>query len=416
MLQRFALAVFLLLVGCGRTPAQDALVVSSDPELAALAAELLPDLAARAGLDLRRPVRLERRSRGQLVGYLTAKLNEELPQELEDRLTRSYELLGLVPAQLDLRALLLSVYSEQVAGFYDPDSTALFVLDDQPVQNLRTVLIHELVHAVQDQAADLDSLTDRARGSDRQTAAHAAIEGHATLVMLEYAMEQMQGRRVDLSTLDGFGEQLRQSMGAVRAQFPALASAPRVVQESLLFPYLEGAGFVQRLWLAQGGRPAPFGEHLPLSTEQVLHPERLLGQGRDDPTEMVIRVHGGRVLHHDVLGQLETRLLIEELSGERGAPGVADGWSGDRYALVETDSGTALVWAVLWDDESRRDAFGQQLAPLLGRLPAEARIESVEVGGAPGLLLRIGEVGEVEVSLVATAGEHSTSQSARSVP
>ena len=26
----------------------------------------------------------------------------------------------------------MSVYTEQVAGFYDPDSTALFVLDDQP--------------------------------------------------------------------------------------------------------------------------------------------------------------------------------------------------------------------------------------------------------------------------------------------
>jgi hypothetical protein len=416
MLRRLALAVFLLLVGCERTPAQGTLVTSSDPELASLAAELLPDLAARAGLELKRPVRLERRSREQLVGYLTAKLDEELPPELEDRLTRSYALLGLVPADLDLRGLLLSVYSEQVAGFYDPDSTALFVLDDQPAQNLRTVLIHELVHAVQDQAADLDALTDKERGNDRQTAAQAAIEGHATLVMLEYAMEQMQGRRVDLSTLEGFGDQLRQTLGAVRTQFPALAAAPRVVQESLLFPYLEGAGFVQRLWHIAGGRPAPFGEHLPLSTEQVLRPELILGDTRDDPREIALRVPGANVLHQDVLGQLETRLFIEELSGERGAPGAAEGWGGDRYALVETSSGTALAWVVLWDDLGHRDAFRQRIAPHLGRLPEAARLDAVQVGGAPAVLLRIGDVGDVEISLAEPTGESRSAVNERPVP
>ena len=397
-------AVFLLLVACTRTPAQSPLVVSSDPRLASMAAELLPDLAARAGLPLVKPVRVERRSREQLVGYLTAKLDEELPVELEDRLTRSYALLGLVPADLDLRGLLLSVYTEQVAGFYDPDSTALFVMEDQPLESLRTVLIHELVHAVQDQAADLDSLTARERGNDRQTAAQAAIEGHATLVMLEYAMEQIQGRSVDLSTLDGFGEQIRQTLGTIRTQFPALGAAPRIVQEALLFPYLEGAGFVQRVWREQGSRPAPLGAHLPLSTEQVLHPERLI-RTRDDPREVAIEVPGARVLHHDVLGQLETRLFIEELSGDRGAPDAAAGWGGDRYALVETAAGEALVWVVVWDDEAHRQAFRRRLLPHLGRLPAAARLDLLEVGGLPGLLLRVGDVGDVRVSLVDVRGE-----------
>jgi hypothetical protein len=37
----------------------------------------------------------------------------------------------------------------------------------------------------------------------------------------------------------------------------------------MLFPYLEGTGFVQSLWTS-GERVAPFGTHLPLSTEQVI--------------------------------------------------------------------------------------------------------------------------------------------------
>jgi hypothetical protein len=126
----------LFLSACEPPPqVPDTLVVSSDPELRELARQLLPDLAKRAGMELRRPVRLERRTREHLARYLTAKLDEDLPRERASQITRTYSLLGLVPPDLDVRALLLSVYTEQIAGFYDPDSTALFVLEDQPMSS-----------------------------------------------------------------------------------------------------------------------------------------------------------------------------------------------------------------------------------------------------------------------------------------
>jgi hypothetical protein len=376
----------------------DTLVISSDPALRELAQELLPNLARRAGLEQRAPVRLERRNRAQLVQYLTAKLEEDMPVEEASRVIRSYALLGLVPRELDIRALLLSVYTEQVAGFYDPDSTALFVLDDQPTQAVSSVLIHELVHALQDQTVSLDSLTDRARGNDRQSAALAAIEGHATLVMMEYIMESMQGSALDVSQIPGFADQLRPALEAVRAQYPALGRAPRIIQEAMLFPYVEGAGFVHRVWRARGGRPLPFGELLPQSTEQVLYPDRLLA-ARDDPRELSLSVPGVRTVHSDVLGRHELELVLREHSGNPNA--LADGWDGDRFALLETSSGDALVWASVWDDEFARDAAARELTALLNRFPAKAALETVSISGAPGLVLRIGEVGAVQTSLVA---------------
>ena len=245
------------------------MVVSSDPELAELAGALLPDLARRAGMELREPVRLERRSRSELIRYLESKLDEELPPSEADAIVEAYALLGLVEPGLDLRAMLLGLYTEQVAGFYEPDSTALFVMDDQADADLEGLLVHELVHAVQDQTADLDALTDPDLGSDRAAAAQAAIEGHATLVMFEYVAEQQYGRPLDLSQVQGFGALLRQSLAGVQGQFPALAGAPRILQETLIFPYVEGAVFLQKIW-AQGERVVPFGENLPLSTEQIL--------------------------------------------------------------------------------------------------------------------------------------------------
>ncbi len=387
-----------LVTACDEPPRSDTLVVSSDPELRQIVSELLPLLMPRTGLELLHPVRVERRSREQLVAYLQAKLDEELPPDEERHLTRSYALLGLVPGEMDLRSLLLSLYTEQVPGFYDPDSTSLFVLDDEPPEALSTVLVHELVHALQDQAANLDSLTAKERGNDAQTAAQAAIEGHATLVMLEYMMEQIQGRPLDLSQMDGFADQLRPALQAIRAQYPALAQAPLVIQESLLFPYVEGAGFVQHIW-REGRRLAPFGEWLPQSTEQILHPERFVGGARDDPRDLHLSVEQARVLYTDGLGELETGLMLQELVGFVEGP-AATGWDGDRFALLETSTGEALLWVSVWDEASDRDRFADRLAPGLPGLPLAATLERVDLGGTPALVLRLGDVGEVGIEVV----------------
>lgn len=394
-----ALAVALLALGaCGGTAQepQSELVVSSDARLADLAAALLPDLAARSGLELRAPIRLEMRTREELIRYLENKLDEELP-EAEARATiEAYALFGLVSRTMNLREVLLGLYTEQVAGFYEPDSTALFVLDDQPQEALEGLLVHELVHAVQDQWADLDALTDPALGNDRATAAQAAIEGHATLVMLEYMTEQMQGSPVDLGSIPNFAAQLRPALEGMRAQFPALAAAPPVIQESLLFPYLEGAGYVQALW-AEGERMAPFGEYLPASTEQILG-----GVGADAPVELTISVSGASVSHEDVLGRLELGVMLDQHLGA-GSGSVADGWGGDRYVLVDTgNSEYGLIWYCVWDDVTARDRFAQRFQGALASLGGPASLEVTEVDGHAAILLRVGNTDGVSAEATAS--------------
>ncbi len=394
------LSTWLLLAstacGGGAQQASSDLVISSDATLGELAAALLPDLAARSGLSLRAPVRLEMRSREQLVRYLESKLDEELPPEEAQATVDAYALLGLVSADLDLREVLLALYTEQVAGFYEPDSTALFVMDDQPQAALQGLLVHELVHAVQDQWADLDALTDPDLGNDRATAAQAAIEGHATLVMLEYMTEQMQGTSIDLSQLPNFADQLRPALQGMRAQFPALASAPRVIQEALLFPYLEGAGFVQGLWMRED-RVAPFGEYLPQSTEQIL-----TGAADDVPVELAVAVQGARVVHDDVLGRLELGVLLDEHLGA-GSSSLAEGWGGDRYAMFETGNGErAMVWYAVWDDVGSRDRFFAGLRGALGAFGAEATLDSIDVQGRAAVRLRVGAQGGITTTVSIT--------------
>ena len=380
-------------IACGQSVPSDTLVVSSDPELRELAATLLPSIAARSGLELREPVRVEWRTEAELTSYLVHKMEEELPGDEADRIRDSYALLGLVPADLDLRALFLDIYTEQVAGFYDPDSTALFVMTGQADEALETVLIHELVHAVQDQAADLAALTSKELGNDRQVAAQAAIEGHATLVMFEYMAEKLQGTPVDLAALPNFSATLRPALAAMTSQSVALARAPRIVQESIVFPYVDGAGFVQDLWRRNSGRPAPFGDHLPASTEQILDPDRLLGSAVDSPVDLEIHAEDARLVSYtNSLGQAGVRVLLEELLGEgRGA--AANGWDGDQFALLgPAGRDRSLVWFSVWDDEPARDAFvalGDALTTALG---GNASLEARALDGLPAAVLTVGSV------------------------
>lgn len=384
-------ALALVLSACGPQAPDTSLVISSDPILRNRVAELLPVLAERARMELNRPIRAERRSREELEGYLRFKLDQELPPEEARVRTLSYSLLGMMEEGLDLRKLLLSVYTEQVAGFYDPDSTALFVLDDMSVEMLETVLVHELVHAVQDQTANLDSLTAKGRGNDRQVAAQSAIEGHATLIMLEYMAEQLRGEPVDFSDLPDFSETIRPSLEAMREQYPALAGAPAIIRESLLAPYIEGATFMAAFWQKVEGRPAPFGAYLPQSTEQILNPSRGPGGEVDMPTELRLSVEGSvPVIYENTLGQMEVEIFLDELLGE-GNRGLAQGWDGDRFLLLEDASGEpSLVWVAVWDTEVQRDRFVNGVQGALGALPLPSTIEGTELIGRPGWVLRVG--------------------------
>ncbi len=378
--------------GCGGQASSD-LVRSSDPQLAAMAAELLPDLADRAGMELSMPVRLEQRSRDELVRYLQTKLDEDLPADEARARSDAYALLGLVDPDLDLRGVLLGLYTEQVAGFYEPDSMALFVLDDQPEEAVEALLIHELVHAVQDQNVPLDELTDPTLGNDRAAAALAAIEGHATLVMFEYLTEQLTGSPIDLSQIPDFDAQIRPALAGMNQQFPALAEAPRVIRASLLFPYIDGAVFVQRLW-SDGARENPFGPLMPGSTEQVLHDDAAA------PVDLRARVEGGEVLLEDVLGAFELQILLEDVLGVPGgiaaqgeAGALAAYWDGDRYVLVDSGSGLGLAWATLWSDREARDRFAAHVEGRGDRFGGPVSVDRIEVDGRPATLIRIGDDG-----------------------
>lgn len=364
-------------------------------ELRAMADELLPRLEVLTGLEARGPIELSWQSRDSMQSFIERQLTEELePAEIEGT-QAAYAAFGLIPDTLDLRRLLLELYGEQIIGYYDPVTKELRVVEGAPRDQLATVLAHELVHALQDQHVDLDSLVSRRGQNDRQMAAQSAFEGQATLVMFALLVEDQLGRSLRPGEMPDMRAQLGAALEAQNSQFPVFRDAPQIIRETMLFAYLGGAAFMQALWRDADRRgesafPAPIGPLLPSSTRQVIDPEGSFLAERHDP--VVLRLSAPpadwRLVYENDLGQLEIGILLKEHLGP-GAEVAAERTAGDRYQLLAAPGGgKALVWFTVWEDAAAADRFAASYRRILERRSDRAgRVERIEVGGRPAVLV-----------------------------
>jgi hypothetical protein len=75
---------------------------------------------------------------------------------------------GLLPRDFDFEKLLVALLREQVAGYYDPKTKTVNLLDWVPMEEQEPVMAHELTHALQDQAIGLEQVDEEGReGSGR---------------------------------------------------------------------------------------------------------------------------------------------------------------------------------------------------------------------------------------------------------
>ena len=340
-----AVVVLVLTLAC-RERAQ---AVQGEAELKDMVHRMMPAVAQTTGLKFKTEPLVLRRSRAQVRDYLIHKFDDDLPPAELAGLQSALRLFGLIPDTLQLRPTMIDVLTEQVAGYYDPDSNALYIPADVEPFQLRIVVSHELVHALQDQYVRLDSVITQRHANDRRSAAQAILEGQATVAQIPVLMPE---QNPDTFPLGWFWRQ-RAAMAAQQTQMKQFAHAPLWMREGLIFPYLGGADFI--VWFRHKYFGRSVLDSMPHSTEQILHPERYALH--DEPTEVTVAASGDTVQWQDNLGEYETRLLFQQLLGnEAEAATLAAGWDGDRYEVLGKKS-DVLVWYSVWDDAAAATRF-----------------------------------------------------------
>lgn len=362
-----ALLLMLALFAASVNGAWQGAAAIAKPDIAALnsTAEILKVVSRLRALDIKQSVKSSFKTKDEIEQSVIRDLDENTPPEEFEASQKTLLKLGLVTSSFRLRDYVVQLLREQVAGFYEPRTKEFYLAAWLPIADQKRVIAHELVHALQDQHFDLRRFENWPKGdSDAELAAHALVEGEATLVMIEYDFEQ-QGMKLDMNKIGSLTDNMiEQDSDSDAKAYPVLANAPKVLKENLQFPYIYGAGFVgavlkNRSWHALDTSYA----RLPSSTEQIMHPERFLV--RDNPVKIELPDLAGSLgpnwkkADNDVNGEFGYLVALAEFIPKRTARAAAAGWGGDRYALYENKAtgGIVLTQYTTWDTENDAREF-----------------------------------------------------------
>jgi len=378
----------------------------SGGDWAALVEELQEEVEELRGWKFKHPVETGVCSEKRLREFIQKKAFEE--EYGPDGLLRAQAFLrmvGLIPADCDLRQTILDVLLNQIGGFYDPTAKVLYVLDRSDIDYgpllSRIIVAHELTHTLDDQYVDLDRLIkSRERTEDWSLTVGSVVEGSATALMMRYTLKAMNSGQYD-------PVQLIQLVRQEQERSRTFLEAPPYFS-SLATMYMCGMSFLQ------GGASGPAvpenvgqkllqaAENPPVSTEQILHPEKYWNKAkRDYPVEVdeadverLLRPLGLHVVHKDTVGELLCALLTTDENRVLDMIMVslpsywtneaATGWGGDRFFLLAEGKdaqaakknlkGLRGVWITLWDTAVDRREFVEDYA-LERELPARWAFE-----------------------------------------
>ena len=350
--------------------------------------EILAFDSKQTGLPIKKQVKRRLTSRDEVEGYLTKHMKDEDVKRLQ-RSELVLKKFGLLPRDFDLEKLLVSLLREQVAGYYDPKTKTVNLLDWVPMEEQEPVMAHELTHALQDQAVGLDKWMKRGEkdlgeirrdptpadieNDEMDDTREAVVEGQAETVMLQYELTPV-GRSI-LDSPD-LVDTMESQMANGTDDSKVFKDAPIFLRESLTFPYSYGLKFEVKL-LEKGGKEKAFAGVLanpPHTTRQIMQPETYLAGEQIPPMPVVEFKHDFKdYVKFDIgaMGEFDVAVLIEQYAGKKLSERLYPEWRGGYYYAARPKGNTAaplgLMYVSRWSSAEKASEFAEIYARSLAK-------------------------------------------------
>lgn len=273
---------------------------------------------------------------------------------------------GLLDPTFDLQKFYVDLYSEQVAGYYDNETKDMYVVSGEGFSGIeRMTYAHEFTHTLQDQNYDIENglkINDENCQKDTEycAAVSALMEGDASLSEQYWFLRY--STKLDKQQVNQFYESYTS---------PVYDSAPAYMKLDFLFPYQQGFDFANELY-SKGEWNAIDAAYQdpPVSTEQILHPERYPNDKPvpvDMPDLQPILGTGWEELDRNVMGEWYSYLILYagykpsfQLE-DTTAAAATEGWGGDTYVYYgNAQSGQfVMAWQSLWETNNDTNEFWQ---------------------------------------------------------
>ncbi len=411
------------LLSCGRPAA------AGDEDLAALTAAMTRKVEEIRGLKFKTEVAKTTATRQELEAGAAAEAAKLPARGGEDSWSRTLVFFGLLPEHLDARAAVGSMMAGGVEGFYRPDTKTFTLVEGAPGVSARATVFHELIHAVEDQYYDYHARRMRLFREDRddeELALRAVVEGSAQFHTERYLESEPGLAQAYLE------EYVRRWMGGSEGAPPpakpgagtAAAGPPPgppayLTISCMMFPYHNGATFLRRvIYALDASKGDPVGQVYadpPVSTEQILHPEKYRAP-RDLPREVLLpdlapvlgkewkplgtgtwgELSLGMILNAGLLGKEQDpiRSVLRfppdgfrsptdffktgvEFRYEAGV--AASGWDGDRFAVFARGEETCAAWVLVFDTPKDAGEFAMAYGKVI-----RARYKALYAEPIPG--------------------------------
>jgi hypothetical protein len=341
-------------------------------QLLADANEIFEFVSHDTGLPIEHSVKKVFITRDKVNSELRKKFDEDKSNKRMERSELVLKKFGLLDNDFNLRPFLLSLLTEQIAGFYDNKTKTMNLLDWVPIDQQKPVMAHELTHALQDQkvglnkwedlepdsvAKNVDEDTKHIQTDETDTAREAVLEGQAMVSFADYMLKPSGKTLKDVPQV---GEQLVNGAGDM-SDSPVLARAPLILQESLLFPYTEGLRFEQAVLIKAGVQRAFTGvlDTPPNTSAEIMHPADYLSR-KPEPLLALPDIHptleatGYEPYDVGVMGELDVQMTAELFGGKPLAEALAPEWDGGVYYAAQrknasdADKATTKSIAILY--------------------------------------------------------------------
>ncbi|MCI0394886.1 MAG: hypothetical protein L0332_14440 [Chloroflexi bacterium] len=270
-----------------------------------------------------------------------------------------------VPAGYDLFGFVTGLVTNEVTGYYAPESNSFFAYQPGEVAEPfgQWSQVHTVTHEIQVERFALDELNLAGLNEDNLLAVRALVEGEANLVQSLY----LQGDYLAAEEVEAI------NAGLASAGTGLLDGAPAFLGQRFQFAYSAGANFVQ-FFYGQAGFPAvdDVWARLPASTEQILHPEKYQANEPPQPVTLLplnttLGV-GWQLIGQDVFGEFYLRQYLAQHLPPDEVDQAATGWGGGRYAVYWNEADQALMMALrlAWDTPADHSEFATALTDYLG--------------------------------------------------
>ena len=261
-----------------------------------------------------------------------------------DDFTDIYRATGIIDGSADLEEIWMRFGDAGVLGYYEPETGDIVLRSGEITALTKTVLVHELVHALDDQVFGLDRSEYDARDDEIDWTFSALIEGSAGEIEERY--------RATLSQAE------RDEETAARNALPRTVSLSEFTTSFLELQfgrYQHGDAFVAALW--DDGQAAVDDAFLdpPATSEVVIdHGAYVAGEGVEDvdtpPAD-------GPAFRSGVWGEAAWGALFADAFGPFEGLDLADGWGGDRYVAWRNGDETCVRIHVAGDSAAVLDDY-----------------------------------------------------------